>query len=116
MENYINLMDGTRIEAHVNFATIYYLEESGAVALQKKLKEKEDKGIKPTDMESMKMASKVMYSILRSNGKKVTVDEAMALIPPDTSEIENIMNIFQSQLENYKKKENAKQTMKTMSR
>ena len=117
MEKFINLLDGTRIEARFNFGTLYYLEQSGGSKLAEYLKKKEEKGKAPTSMESMKMASKIIYAILRSNGKRVTEDEAMALVPPDTEEIENIVKIFEAELEKHKKKEIAKANMrKSMSR
>lgn len=112
MENFINLLDGTRIEAKFNFGTLYYLEQSGGSKLAERLEEKEKRGETPTDMESMKMAAKIIYAILRSNGKKATEDEAMSLIPPDTEEIENIVRIFETELEKHKKKEIAKANMK----
>ena len=41
----------------------------------------------------------------------------MALVPPDTEEIENIVKIFEAELEKHKKKEIAKANMrKSMSR
>lgn len=112
MENFINLLDGTRIEARFNFGTLYYLEQSGGSKLAEYLEKKEKEGKIPTSMESMKMASKIIYAILRSNGKKVTEDEAMALVPPDTEEIENIVKIFEAELEKHKKKEIAKANMR----
>lgn len=114
MENFISLLDGTRIEAKFNFGTLYYLEQSGGSKLAERLEEKEKRGETPTDMESMKMAAKIIYAILRSNGKKVTEDEAMSLIPPDTEEIENIVRIFETELEKHKKKESAKANMKNV--
>ena len=100
MENFINLLDGTRIEAKFNFGTLYYLEQSGGSKLAERLEEKEKRGEIPTDM--------------RSNGKKVTEDEAMSLVPPDTEEIENIVRIFETELEKHKKKESAKANMKNV--
>lgn len=111
MENFINLLDGTRLEATFNFGTIYYLEECGGSKLAERIQQKKEQGIEPTNFENMKLASKIIYAILRSNGKKVTVDEAMSLVGADTTEIENIMKIFESELEKYKKKETAKQSM-----
>ena len=114
MENFINLLDGTRIEAKFNFGTLYYLEQSGGSKLAERLEEKEKRGEIPTDMEFMKMAAKIIYAVLRSNGKKVTEDEAMSLVPPDTEEIENIVRIFETELEKHKKKESAKANMKNV--
>ena len=40
MENFISLLDGTRIEAKFNFGTLYYLEQSGGSKLAERLEEK----------------------------------------------------------------------------
>ncbi len=112
MENYINLLDGTRLEATFNFGTMYYLIDSGADKIVDRINRKKKAGQKPTNMEYMKASSKMIYAILRSNGKQVTVDEAMSLVPPDMDEVQNIVNIFEKQLEKYKKKEMAKKNMK----
>ena len=44
----------------------------------------------------------------------MTEDEAMSLVPPDTEEIENIVRIFETELEKHKKKESAKANMKNV--
>lgn len=105
-EHLISLTDGTKLEVKVNFATLYYMKKSGVDRLSRKRKQ--------TENDKMDMAAKILYVILRSNGKKVTFDEALCLVPMDIEEIELLLKEFENKLEKYKKKENAKQNMKTM--
>ena len=53
---------------------------------------------------------------MRSNGKDVTFDEAICLAPADTEEIQNIFVEFTEKLDEYKKKQDAKQRMKNQAR
>ena len=46
MENFINLLDGTRIEAKFNFGTLYYLEQSGGFKVSGTLESKKKKEAK----------------------------------------------------------------------
>lgn len=103
MEKHIvNLTDGSRLEVRVNFGTIYYLQkQKGFYRLCGKSQKKQ----KLTNEESFEMAAWVIYAILRSNGKAVTFDEALALIPPGTEEISAVMTAFQKEYEKYKKKD-----------
>ena len=63
---------------------------------------------------SYEMIGKIIYIILRSNGKKVDEEEAMILIPGDVDEIENIFNEFFKKMEEFKKKEESKRQMREM--
>lgn len=105
-EHFVNLTDGTRMEVKVNFATLYYMSKSGVDRLSRKKK--------MSDSDKMEIAAKLIYVILRSNGRKVTFDEALCLVPMDVEEIEVLLKDFENKLEKYKKKENAKQEMKKM--
>ena len=71
MDNFIDLLDGTRLELKFNFGTLYYLAQCGGNALAEKIQKKEEKKQKTTDMENMNMASKIIYSILRSSRLKL---------------------------------------------
>ncbi len=109
-ENFVDLMDGTRLEVKVNFGTLYYITQEKIDRVMKKIEEEKDL----SDKESMQFAAVFIYAILRSNGKKVTPDEALELMPPDMDSIKGLLNTFQNQMEKYKKKERAKQDMKKM--
>ena len=114
MDNFIDLLDGTRLELKFNFGTLYYLAQCGGNALAEKIQKKEEKKQKTTDMENMNMASKIIYSILRSSGLKVTEEEARELMPADTDEVQKILDTFDSEIEKQKKKEKAKANMRNM--
>lgn len=102
----VELMDGTRIEIRVNFGTIYYLQKrNGFYKLAKKVEKKE----KLSDSESFEMAAGIIYALLRSNGKTVTFDEAMSLMPPGLEEIKAVLKSFEEEYSKYNKKKRAKQ-------
>ena len=70
-----------------------------------------------TERESFDAAADVIYAILRSNGRAVTWEEAMCLVPPDPSGLEGVLNGFQEEVEKYHKKKAAKtSTMPKQSR
>lgn len=101
-ENFIDLTDGTRLSVRVNFGTIYYLQkQKGFYRIQKKA-EKNKK--KLTEEESFELAAYVIYAILRSNGKTVGFDEALSLVPPDTEQLEKVLQVFQEEYDRYVKK------------
>lgn len=102
-EKFIELTDGTRLSVGVNFATLYYAQK---VNLSKYSKYE-----KLTESQAMDVASKIIYIILRSNGRTVTRDEAMMLTPPDTSDIQELFQEFHEKLGKLKKKRDAKQKM-----
>ena len=68
--HYVNLTDGSRLPVNINFGTLYYLQKSGAEAMLKRIgkRKKAGKG-KMSEEESMEFAAKMIYVILRSNGK-----------------------------------------------
>jgi len=102
-EHFVCLNDGSRLEIKVSFATLYYMSKTKIDKLTKKKK--------LTDNETMELAANLIYVILRSNGRTVNFDEALALTPIDTEEIEKMVNEFAGKMEDYKKKEDAKRNM-----
>ena len=54
-------------------------------------------------------------SRLRSNGRKVTFDEALQLVPPDPTELLEVVEAFQNEVDKIKKKEESKAQMKAFS-
>ena len=88
----IKLTDGTTIEAKMNFGTIFYLDQIG----------------KATDSDKMNFAAKLIYAMVRSNGRKVTFDEALQLVPPDPTELLEVVEAYQKEVDKIKKKRNRK--------
>lgn len=105
-EHFIDLTDGTRLDIKVNFGTLYYLQKTrGFRRLAKKVEKTPDK---MTDRENMDMCANIIYAILRSNGRSVTFDEALELMPPDPEELKEVLEEFQEKYEKYAKKKAAK--------
>ena len=108
-ERFVNLTDGTRIEVKVNFGTLYYLQKCrGFYSLSKRLEKKKEKGINPSPGEAFDVSADIIYALLRSNGKMVTFDEALSLVPPDIDDLTKILDDFQEEYERYSKKKQAK--------
>ena len=100
-EQDIRLENGELLSVKVNFLTLYLIKKTGIDKLQKKLKTaKKDLNIE--------IAAKMIYVILRSNGKKVDEEEAMMLVPIDAGEIEKLFIEFKNKMEKLKKKEDMK--------
>lgn len=102
-DDFITLTDGSRLDVNVNFATLYYMQ-----------KEKLDKLInkkKTTIDDEMELSARLVYLILKSNGRQVTFEEALQLAPIDTEEIGKMLNEFAAKMEKYKKKEDARANM-----
>lgn len=113
MSKDIRLTDGTILEIKINFLTIKILEELQLHKLEKKMEEN------PNDEKiAIEVASKILYAIIRSNGRKVDEEEALMLIPCDETAIQEIMRDFGEQFEKIKKKEssNKKNTKKLSGR
>lgn len=105
-EHFIDLTDGTRLDIKVNFGTLYYLQKTrGFNKLAKKIEKTPEK---MTDSENMDACADVIYAILRSNGRSVTFDEALALMPPDPEELKALLKGFQENYEKYAKKKAVK--------
>lgn len=103
----IHLTDGSTLAVKVNFATLYYIQKSGLARYLKKKKLSDD--------ESMEVSAKLIYAILNSNGRRVSFEDAMELIPLDTDEVEQVFEEFKMRLEEYKKKQAARTQMVRMS-
>lgn len=115
-DHFIDLTDGTRIEVKVNFGTMYYLQKTpGFYRLARKIDQKNRKGRKPSEEEGFQMAADLVYAILRSNGRKVTFDEALSLVPPDLETLTGILDDFQKEYEDYSKKKQGR-SLTTMNR
>ena len=108
----IELTNGENVEIKVNFGTMYYLQKCGGTNLAKRLEKKQKKKKHISDDENMEMAAKIIYSILRSNGQKVTFDEALELLYPDTETIGQVLEAYNKEVERIKKKEESKKNLK----
>lgn len=111
-EQFITLTDGTRLEVKINFGTLYYLQQCKADGLAKKIERRRKQGKKDSPDDVMKFAAKVIYATLRSNGRKVTFDEALELMPPFLDELELVIDVYNEYVQKLKKKQKAKQNMK----
>ena len=114
-EHFIDLTDGTRLEVKVNFGTLYFLQKcKGFYRISKKMEKAEKAGTRDkrksglTDREGFEAAADIIYAILRSNGRAVTWEEAMCLMPSDPSGLTEVLNSFQEEVEKYHKKKAAK--------
>lgn len=109
---FIELTDGSRIDAKINFGTLYYLQKIGGYKIARRIEKKKKSNKVPSEHENMEFAAKVVYAILRSNGQEVTFDEALTLMPPDTESIEKIIEAYEKESDKRKKKQESKQNMK----
>lgn len=91
----IHLTDGTTLSVKVNFATLYYIQKSGFAKYLKKQKLSDD--------DAVEVGARLIYVILNSNGRRVSFEDAMELIPLDTDEVERVFEAFKARLEDYKK-------------
>ena len=111
-EQFIDLTDGTRLSAKVNFGTMYYLTMCGGKELAERIERKKKKNKRVSDEEQMKFSAQIIYAILRSNGREVTFDEALMLMPPDISSIKKIIDAYEKEVEKLKKKQGSKNQMR----
>ncbi len=121
-ENDIKLANGELISIKVNFLTLHLIKKMKIDKLSDKnniLKEQYDALEDKSSLEALDMqeriednqfniASKIIYVILRSNGKKLDFEDTLALCPFDPDEIAKIVTDFSEELEKYKKKEDMK--------
>ena len=85
----------------------------GFYRITKKIEKAKQEGIQQdkilSEQEGFEMAANIVYAVLRSNGKPVKFDEALALVPPDLEELKEVIQGFQEEYEKYSKKKAAKQ-------
>ena len=115
-EHFIDLTDGTRLGIKLNFATLYYLQKSKAFySIVKRMKKAEQRGVPAEKVlkenESFELAANIIYAVLRSNGKNVTFDEALSLVPPDADDMRELLQGFQDEYERYRKKKQARMSV-----
>lgn len=98
----------------VNFLTLYMIQKDGLSKLMTGKNGKIRENL--SDEENMEAAAKLIHVILRSNGLKVDEEEAMMLTPMDPEEIRTLFDEFEKKVEEYKKKEQAKNSYPQKSR
>lgn len=96
----------------VNFGTLYYLTMSGGDALAKKIEKKQKNKQRISEREQMEFSAKIVYALLRSNGREVTFDEAISLMPSDADEMKRVIDAYSAEVERLKKKQESKKNMK----
>ena len=111
-ERLIELTDGSRLSVKVNFGTMYHLTMCGGSELAKKIEKKQKKNHRLSDKEQMEFAGKIVYAMLRSNGREATFDEALMLMPTDLDEMKKVIDAYEAEVEKLKKKQESKQKMK----
>ena len=118
-ERVLHLEDGSTVTAKVNFGTIYYMEQINLFPLLRRANKLKKKGKQPTSRDAVQLAAKMIYVLLRSNGRNVDLDEALVLTPIDIdegSEFYAVFEDFNRKLENFQKKQQARQAMKMQAR
>ena len=108
----IELTDGSKLEIKINFGTLYHLQQIGGYNLARRIDKKQKKKREISDSEHMEFSAKLIYATLRSNGREVTFEEALSLMPPDTGQLEKIFDAYGEEMQKLKKKQESKKIMK----
>lgn len=114
-ERVLHLEDGTTIEAKVNFGTLYYMDQIRLFPLMKKADALKKAGKELSDHDSIQLAAKMIYVLLRSNGRNCDQDEALVLVPLDVgpgSEFEAVFQDFSEKIEKMEKKRTAREAQR----
>jgi hypothetical protein len=106
----IKLANGEALELNINFLTLKLVMES------KIIDEKETEEEKNDPIIQFQKTAKLIYFIMYSNGKKITEDDALQLVPIGTDEeteevFLTLIEEFQKRAENFKKKMEARQRL-----
>ena len=104
----IKLTDGRVVEIKINFLTLFLLEKYGLDKITKEIN-------KPGHQISA--LGEILYTILRSNGEKLTKEDALALFPMDDSNaIFDVLEEYKESMEQFKKKADYRENTKKMNR
>lgn len=102
----IRLANGELLNVNINFLTLKLINDLKIDKLENKLanaKTEEER-----TRISLDITGKMIYVILRSNGKRVDEEEAMMLVPMDLEDIQSLFEHFSEKMEQFKKKEELK--------
>jgi hypothetical protein len=104
----IKLANGESLELNINFLTIKLLMKEGLF----------DKKVEDEDpIEQFNVAGKLIYAIMYSNGKKVTEEDALALVPiGDEESFFDLINEFQESMEKFKKKMESRKNLEKITK
>ena len=102
----IRLSNGELLNVNINFLTLKLISDLGIEKLEEQLNKAETEEEKTRI--SLDITGKMIYVILRSNGKKVDEEEAMMLIPMDVEDLQNLFEQFGQKMDAFKKKEELK--------
>ena len=92
----IKLANNETIELKINFLTIKVLKDVGAMKMDFKSEDPEVQ---------IEIASKLIYAILYSCGKRLTMDDALALVPlGEDDAFSELFEEFGKQMEAFEKK------------
>lgn len=106
----IKLANNESLELNINFLTLKLIMEMGLFD-KRETKEEDD------PVEQFNIAGKLIYAIMYSNGKKVTEEEALALVPiGDEDSFFELVNEFQTKIEQFKKKAEAQSNLKKVAK
>lgn len=108
-EHIIHLTDGTTISAKVNFATLYYMQKYHLETIINRIQKDKDAGNEENLDDELEASAKMLYVLLLSNGRQVTFEDSLTLIPLEIWEIEDVFMDFQNRLVEFKKKLDAEQ-------
>lgn len=95
--NEVRLTNGELLEININFLTIKILNDAGIKKIDKLMKSKSDRA-------QFDALGYITYAILRSNGKKVDLEEALALVPLDADAIYTLISEFSQKMKAFQKK------------
>lgn len=109
-EKAIHLTDGSTISAKVNFGTVYYIQKLHLDKMISKIDEAKKNGNEDQDAET-ELTAKMLYVLILSNGRKVSFEDCLVLMPIDVSEIEDVFKEFGDKLETVKKNTDSKRQM-----
>lgn len=99
----LKLTNGQRTPIKINFLTTKLMVDEDIEKLSRQAEKHPDNA-----KLQMKLASKLVYIILRSNGLRVDEEEAAMLVPMDDEIITAVFQEFAMSLEEFKKKQESR--------
>ena len=113
--NIVHLTDGTTMRANVNLGTLLYMEKFGLNEKMQEIEEMKKRKEEISGYEAIELTAKMAHVILLSNGRDVTFEVTLCLMPLDLYEIECVFKEFSQKLIKIKKKQIARSKMRNQS-
>lgn len=108
MNKLIKLANGETLDFNVNFLTIKMLTDQ-------KLFEADFESEDPSVQ--VDIASKLLYALLYSNGKKLTMEDALQLVPLDEEDtLMELIDEFKTKMEIFQKKMDSREKLKQLTK